>query len=87
MGLILTLILGAFIGWLGASIMGRSEGIFASIAIGVLGAILGGWLAHMLGGGTGGYLVFSWASMIWALVGAIILSAILNGIQGHSSHV
>jgi uncharacterized membrane protein YeaQ/YmgE (transglycosylase-associated protein family) len=86
MSLIIALILGGIIGWLGARIMGREEGIIASVVIGVVGAIIGGMLAQMLGSGTQSYLTFSWSGVLWSLVGAIILSALLNAFQRRSHH-
>jgi uncharacterized membrane protein YeaQ/YmgE (transglycosylase-associated protein family) len=85
MSLIIALVLGAIIGWLGARIAGREEGVFGSIAIGVVGAIIGGALAQLFGSGTG-YLSLTWPSLLWALIGAIILSVILNAVQRRSTH-
>jgi uncharacterized membrane protein YeaQ/YmgE (transglycosylase-associated protein family) len=85
MSLIVALILGGIVGWLGARVMGRQEGVIGSVGIGIVGAVIGNALAYLLGGGTQGYLVFSWPNLLWALIGAIIFSAILNAFQ-HSSH-
>ena len=85
MNLIIVLILGAIVGWLGARIMGRHEGLLASIVIGIVGAFIGDGLAKLLGG-PGAYLAFSWSGLLWALIGAIILAALLNAVQHrHSS--
>jgi uncharacterized membrane protein YeaQ/YmgE (transglycosylase-associated protein family) len=84
MSLIVALVLGGIIGWLGARLMGREEGIFSSIVIGVVGAIIGSVLARMLGSGNESYMMLSWAGVIWSLIGAVILSAILNAVQRHS---
>jgi uncharacterized membrane protein YeaQ/YmgE (transglycosylase-associated protein family) len=86
MSLILALIIGAIIGWLGAALVGRSEGILGSVAIGIVGAIIGSFLAEAFGSGTQGYFAFSWAGVIWTLIGAVIFSAILNSLQHHSTH-
>lgn len=85
MSLIIALILGAIIGWLGARIMGREEGILASTVIGIVGAIIGGVLARMFGSGTQSYLAFTWAGVIWSLIGAIIFAAVLNVFQHRSN--
>lgn len=85
MSIIVTLILGAIVGWLGARLMGRDEGLFASIIIGIVGAFIGSAVASLFGSSTG-YLELSWASFVWSLIGAVILSALLNMVQHRSSH-
>jgi uncharacterized membrane protein YeaQ/YmgE (transglycosylase-associated protein family) len=86
MSLIIALILGAIIGWLGARLMGREEGIIASIGIGIVGALIGGMLARIFGSGTQSYLAFTWSGVAWSLIGAVIFAAILNAVQHRSSH-
>ncbi len=83
MGIILVLIIGGLVGWIGARAVGRREGVIASIIIGIVGAIIGNTIARWLG--TGGYFAFSWAGIFWALIGAIILSSILNLFQHRST--
>lgn len=87
MDLFISLVIGGIIGWAAAAVMGRDEGIFASIAIGVIGSVIGSLLASLFGGG--GYLAFSWVGVIWAFVGALLFVLILNTIQhqGHRSHI
>lgn len=85
MGLILTLIFGGIIGWLAASVMGRHEGIVASVLIGIVGAFIGGILASWLGRSTGTYLSFSWAGLVWSFIGALLFSALLNLLLPRSS--
>lgn len=86
MSIIITLILGAVVGWLGARLMGRDEGLFASVAIGIVGAFIGSFIASLFGSNSG-YLDLSWASFAWSLIGAVILSALLNMVQHRSSHI
>lgn len=85
MSIIVTLIIGGVIGWLAARVMGRDEGVIASIIIGIIGAFIGGVLAGVLGA-NGGYLAFSWSGVIWSFIGAVILVAILNAVQRRGSH-
>lgn len=85
MTLIIVLILGGIIGWLGATLVGRDEGIIASIIIGIVGAFIGSFLSHLVGSGSQSYLTFSWAGAIWTLIGAVIFSAILNSFQHRST--
>ena len=46
MGLILWLVIGGVVGWLASIVMKRdgSQGIFLNIVVGIVGAMLGGWL-------------------------------------------
>ncbi len=77
MNLIISLIIGGIIGWLASIVMKTNAqmGIIANVAVGVVGAGIGGWLAGQLGMG-GGALV-GW---IMAVVGAAILIFLLRAI-------
>ena len=82
MSLIVALILGGLVGWIAAAIMGRDEGVFMSILIGVVGSVIGGWVSTLFTGGDRAYLTFSWSGLFWSFVGSVILVAILNAVQG-----
>ena len=86
MSIIVTLIVGGIIGWLGARAVGRDEGILMSVVIGIIGAFIGSWIASLIGTGTTGYLMVSWASLIWSFIGAVIFAAILNTFSHRSHH-
>jgi uncharacterized membrane protein YeaQ/YmgE (transglycosylase-associated protein family) len=81
MGLLLVLIVGGVIGWL-ASIVMRTDGqqgIILNVIVGVVGAVLGGFLLTPLIGGapiTSGAL--DARSLLVSFLGAIILLAIVN---------
>jgi uncharacterized membrane protein YeaQ/YmgE (transglycosylase-associated protein family) len=78
MALIIFLLVGGIAGWLAGKIMqGEGYGLFADIAIGVLGGLIGGWLFGELGVKTGGFI----GSIITALVGAIILIVALRAVK------
>jgi uncharacterized membrane protein YeaQ/YmgE (transglycosylase-associated protein family) len=53
MGLIITILAGAFIGWIASMIMGTnaSMGALANIIAGLVGAFVGGFIANLLGFG------------------------------------
>lgn len=86
MSLIIALILGGLVGWIAAAIMGRDEGIFASIAIGVVGSVLGSFLSTIFTGSDRAMLAFTWGGLVWSLIGAVLLVAILNAFQGSRRH-
>jgi len=76
MNLIVTLIIGGIVGWLGSIVMKTNAqmGIIANIVVGIAGAFLGFWLAGMLGIAAGG-TVLRW---IIAVIGAAVLIGILK---------
>lgn len=84
MGIILWIIFGALVGWIASMIMGTDaeQGGFANIIVGIVGAILGGFLAQVFGfSGVNG---FNLGSFIIALIGAVILIAIVKAFSGRS---
>lgn len=78
MGIIAWIVFGAIAGWLAGMIYGKKEpqGCIANIVIGIVGAWIGGFLGNLVFDHdiTG----FNLGSMILAVIGAIILLAILN---------
>jgi uncharacterized membrane protein YeaQ/YmgE (transglycosylase-associated protein family) len=79
--LIIFLIVGAIAGWLaGLIVRGFGFGLLGNIVIGIIGAFLAGWLLPMLGVGfsLGNPLV---TSIVYALIGAIILLVIIGLIK------
>ncbi len=85
MAWLITLVVGALIGWLASLIMqtDAEQGTFLNIVIGVVGAALGRWL---LGGvmGIGGALSAGSLS-VWGIafgvLGAVILIALLKAVR------
>ena len=64
------LLIGGVIGWLAGLITrGRGFGIIGDIVIGIVGAMLGGWMAGVIGL----YANSSIAAFLLALVGAVVL--------------
>ena len=64
------LFIGGVIGWwAGVIVRGRGFGIIADIVIGIVGAMLGGWMARAGGLSTGS----SAGAFLLALVGAVVL--------------
>ncbi|MCB0168142.1 MAG: GlsB/YeaQ/YmgE family stress response membrane protein [Anaerolineae bacterium] len=79
MDIIIFLIVGLIAGWLAGVVMKRSYGLVGNLAIGVVGAIIGGYLFDWLGINLGIDPLAS--SIIVAFVGAIILIFILGLIR------
>ena len=80
MGIISWIIIGLIAGALAKLIMPGDDpgGIIVTIIIGMVGSLLGGFLASLVGLGGGGLI---W-SIIVAIIGAIILLAIYRAVVG-----
>ena len=64
------LLIGGVIGWLAGLITtGRGFGILADIVIGIVGAMLGGWMARVVGLSVGS----SAGAFLLAVIGAVVL--------------
>lgn len=73
MGLLIALIVGGLVGWLASVLMHTDDqmGIFANIAVGVMGSVVGHWVFGLLGFGVHRPI----ARVIVATVGAALLIA------------
>lgn len=81
MNVIIWLIVGGLIGWLASRIMNTDaqQGIGLNIIVGVVGALLAGWLiTPLIGGTTINQGDFSLSGLVISLLGAIVLLAIVN---------
>jgi uncharacterized membrane protein YeaQ/YmgE (transglycosylase-associated protein family) len=79
MGIILWIIFGALVGWIASAIMKTNDGVLMDIVIGIVGAVLGGWIMSLLGqGGVSGFNLYSF---IVAVVGAVVLIAIVKALR------
>lgn len=81
-GIIAWICIGAIAGWITGKIMkGSGYGFLMDMVIGLIGALIGGFISAHLGlGGVGqhGFII----SIVIAVVGAVILTAIVRGIFG-----
>ncbi len=85
MGWIVTVLVGALIGWVAGQMMntGLQQGALANIGIGIIGSLLGSWLFGDIlkigGAGLAGNL--SLWGIIWGVLGAIVLIALLKALK------
>ena len=80
-GFIIWLVIGGVIGWLASIVMrtDAQQGIFLNIIVGIVGAMLGGWLiSPLVGVPTINQGSLSVGALVVSLLGAVILLAIVN---------
>ena len=81
---IVWLVIGGVIGWLASLVMrtDAAQGIILNIIVGIVGAMLGGWLiSPLLGSGSINQGDFSVMGLVVSFVGALILLAVVNLIR------
>ncbi|HYD94094.1 MAG TPA: GlsB/YeaQ/YmgE family stress response membrane protein [Noviherbaspirillum sp.] len=81
MNFIIWIVVGGILGWLASLVMrtDASQGLLLNIVVGIIGALLGGWLlAPLFGTGTINQNDFSISSLLVSFLGAVILLAIVN---------
>jgi uncharacterized membrane protein YeaQ/YmgE (transglycosylase-associated protein family) len=78
MGFILWLIVGGVVGWLASLVMrtDAQQGIILNIVVGIIGAVLAGLIFG--GGNINDSNPLDLTNILWSLLGAIILLAIVN---------
>jgi len=78
MGFLYWIIVGLIAGWLAGKVMkGEGYGVLVDIILGILGAVVGGWVFSLLGFHAGGLI----ATIIVAFVGAVILVWIVRKLK------
>ena len=73
------IVLGLIAGFIGSKIVNKTgEGIFLDIILGIVGAVVGGWLFSMFGaGGVSGVNLYS---IFVAVIGAIVVLVVYHAI-------
>lgn len=81
MSLLAWIVVGAVAGWLASQVIPSGFGLLGTLLIGMIGAIVGGWLFEEFGStGTTGLSVWSvFVSFIGALVLLVLLRAVRTG--------
>jgi uncharacterized membrane protein YeaQ/YmgE (transglycosylase-associated protein family) len=81
MGIIILIIVGGILGWLASIVMrtDAQQGILLNVIVGIVGALLAGFLiVPLIGGGSITQGDFSVTSLLVSFLGAIVLLAIVN---------
>ncbi|MGV3741468.1 MAG: GlsB/YeaQ/YmgE family stress response membrane protein [Burkholderiaceae bacterium] len=81
MNFILWIVIGGVIGWLASLVMrtDAQQGMLLNVVVGIIGALLGGWLlAPLFGSGTINQNDFSISSLFVSFLGALLLLMIVN---------
>jgi len=78
------LIFGGLVGWIASKIMGTNaqQGIVLNIIVGVVGAMIGGFLWGLIDANPAPYRFFSIGSWITAIIGACVLLFLVQLFSG-----
>ena len=80
MGIIAWIVLGLIAGFIASKIVNKTgSGIIVDILLGIVGAIVGGWLFTQFG--ATGITGFNIGSMIVAVIGAVVILVIYHAIR------
>ncbi|MBP9697754.1 MAG: GlsB/YeaQ/YmgE family stress response membrane protein [Candidatus Moranbacteria bacterium] len=82
MSFLVYIIFGGLVGWVASMLMGTDgqQGILLNVVVGIVGAVLGSWIFSLLGLG-GSVSGFNLGSFVVALIGAVVLIAILKALR------
>ena len=86
MGIIAWIVLGLIAGFIASLMVNRhGEGFFGDIILGIIGAVVGGFVARLIGfNGVTGFNVYS---MLIAVIGAVICLAIYHAATNRHHNV
>ena len=79
MSIIGWIILGGLAGWIASALTGSGDGCLMDIVIGIVGAVIGGFVFSLVGGG--GVTGLNLGSLCVAVVGAVILILIVRAVR------
>jgi uncharacterized membrane protein YeaQ/YmgE (transglycosylase-associated protein family) len=84
MSWILAIIAGIIVGWIANAIMRTRANIWTDLIVGIIGSVIGRWffgsvlgIGSALSAGT-----FSVLGLLWGVIGAVVLIAIVRAIMG-----
>lgn len=85
MGVLAWIVVGLIAGWLaGMVVKGGGFGVIGDIVVGILGALLGGFLASVVFGQGDVVNGINLVSILVAFIGAVVLVMIIRAIPGRS---
>jgi uncharacterized membrane protein YeaQ/YmgE (transglycosylase-associated protein family) len=87
MNILVWLVVGGLIGWVASKVMNTDgqQGIVLNVVVGIVGAMLGGWLlSPALGVSTINQNNFSVPGLLVSLAGAVVLLIIVKFVRGYS---
>ncbi|HJS90826.1 MAG TPA: GlsB/YeaQ/YmgE family stress response membrane protein [Steroidobacteraceae bacterium] len=84
MSILAWVVLGLISGFIASKIVNkRGEGLLLDIILGIIGALVGGWLFHAFGAaGVSGLNLYS---LLVAVVGAVVVLVIYHALRGKKS--
>ena len=88
MGIIILIVIGGVLGWLASLVMrtDAQQGILLNIVVGIVGALLAGFIINpLIGGGNIMNGDYSLSSLLVSFLGAVVLLAIVNLIRRGSA--
>jgi uncharacterized membrane protein YeaQ/YmgE (transglycosylase-associated protein family) len=81
MSIVTWIVLGGIAGWIGSLLVNKSgEGLLRDILLGIVGAILGGWIFSAFG--STGVTGFNLWSLFVAVVGSVIFLVLYHALFG-----
>ena len=81
MGIIILVIIGGILGWLASMVMRTDgqQGVLLNVVVGIIGALLAGFVINpLIGGGNIMAGDYSASSLVVSFLGAVVLLAIVN---------
>ena len=80
MSFIAWIVLGLIAGFIGSKLVNKTgEGVFLDIILGVIGAVVGGWVFHLFGAsGVTGLNIYS---LLVAVIGAVVVLVVYHAIR------
>lgn len=87
MGVIAWIVLGAVAGLIAENLTGRKVGLLLATVIGIVGALLGGFLAKELFGVQTLDTFFNLSTWITAIIGAVVLFLLFGAVRGRGGRM
>jgi uncharacterized membrane protein YeaQ/YmgE (transglycosylase-associated protein family) len=80
MSILAWVVLGLIAGFIGSKLVNkRGEGLFLDIVLGIIGAVVGGWVFNLFGAaGVSGVNIYS---LVVAVIGAVLVLVIYHAIR------